>query len=92
VNKLWSDAELASFEHVYIPVTASQLANLRRVNPHLTVVQNLSSVEENHLRESSTDPSTNKETSCQDLFVKVDQQIQSAKQSLQSRDLPEELK
>ena len=92
MNKLWSDAELASFEHVYVPVNASQLSNLRTLNPRLTVVQNLASAEKNHLRDSSTDSSTTKETSCQELFVKIDQQIQSSKESLQSLDLSEQTK
>ena len=96
MNKFWSDAELNLCENVYIPVSSSQLSTLQTLYPTLNIVQNLSPTL-SQTRKSLANITTNDKTasslrtsdsinclSYQDYFSKIDQQIQSSKNSLQS--------
>jgi hypothetical protein len=103
VNKLWSDGEINSREHVYIPVNSTQLSTLRTIYPTLDIIQNLS-LTMNSMKKSSTNNDTTSSdssisippatmtnnSSYQDYFSKIDQQIRSSKQSLQSLDTKEQ--
>lgn len=91
---MWSDAELGLRGPVYIPVNTTQLSALRNVYPNLEIVQSLPSTIDPQptstmpSSDSSTSiQSTNSNSSYQDYFSKIDQQIQSSKNSLQSLDI-----
>ncbi|CAF1198850.1 unnamed protein product [Adineta steineri] len=100
INKLWSDAELSLLKNVYIPVNLSLLSTLRTLYPDLNVVQNLSptairvgKTSTNGNDEGTSDnpvsiqSTTTNNTSFQDYFSKIDQQIQTSKKSLETFDV-----
>ena len=98
INKIWSDAEITLRETVYIPVNTTQLATIRSAYPNIEVVQSLptSGSTTAEAQTASTMPSSDSSTSIQsntsnssyqDYLSKIDQQIQSTKNSLQSLDI-----
>jgi hypothetical protein len=87
VNKLWSDAEFGLLEHVYIPVNSSQLSVLRRVCPTIDVIQNRTPSAVDPNRKSSTESlSEDSNVNYRDYLSRIDQQIRTAKQTLDSLD------
>jgi hypothetical protein len=106
VNKLWSDAELGLLEHVYIPVNPTQLATLQTVYPTLNIIQSLSPLMNHlpkssintstddettsSIRSSDSSTSISTNSSYQDYFSKIDQQIRLTKKSLQSLDIKDQ--
>ncbi len=99
VNKLWSDAELGLRENIYIPVNSTQLSPIRNLYPNLEILQSLplSSKTTTDTEIASSIPSSDSSTSIQsttttnssyhDYLSKMDQKIQSTKNSLQSLDI-----
>ena len=83
VNKLWSDAELGLLEHVYIAVNSSQLSALRHVCPTIDVIQNLPPSLIDLNRKSSSEDSI---VNYQDYLSRIDQQIRTSKETLDSLD------
>jgi len=73
VNKLWSDSELTLLKKVYIPVSSSQLSNLRTKYPDLNVVHNPSPIT-THTRKSSANTMTNDETAS---FIRTSESLHS---------------
>jgi hypothetical protein len=106
VNKLWSDAELGLLEHVYIPVNPTQLATLQTVYPTLNIIQSLSPLMNHlpkssintstddettsSIRSSDSSTSISTNSSYQDYFSKIDQQIRLTKKSLQTLDIKDQ--
>lgn len=99
INKIWSDAEINLREIVYIPVNTTQLSTIRSTYPNIEVIQSLPTSGSSTTAEAQTAsamPSSDSSTSIQsntsnssyqDYLSKIDQQIQSTKNSLQSLDI-----